>query len=64
MNVDERIEKLTERHEAMAQSVELMGHNIDNLISAINKDADNIRALTRIAEIHEHRIGRMEDGRT
>ena len=52
-----RIEKLTERHEALAQSVELMGHNINNLILAINKDAENIRGLVRIAEMHEQRIG-------
>jgi hypothetical protein len=53
MTVDQRIERLTERHEALAQSVELMGHNINSLISAINKDAENIRGLVRVAELHE-----------
>jgi hypothetical protein len=56
MTIDERIERLTERHEALTLSVELMGHRINEVITAINKDAENIRGLTRIAELHEHRI--------
>jgi archaellum component FlaC len=62
MTFEERIEKLTERHEALAQSVELMGHRLDTIITAINQDAENIRALTRIAEMHERRIENLEDG--
>jgi hypothetical protein len=71
MTIDERIERLTERHEALTFSVELMGHRVDGaitaineVISAINKDAENIRALTRIAEMHEHRISGLEDGQS
>ena len=64
MTIDERIERLTERHEALTESVELMGHRIDEVITAINKDAENIRALTRIAEMHEHRISDLEDGQS
>jgi hypothetical protein len=53
MTFEERIEKLTERHEALAQTVGLMGHRLNTIIEAINKDADNIRGLARIAELHE-----------
>jgi len=53
MTVDERLEKLTERHEALAQSVEI-------LLSAVREDSENIRALARIAEIHEHRLPPLE----
>jgi archaellum component FlaC len=64
MTIDERIEKLTERHEALAQAVELMGQitgqRINDVITAINKDAENIRALVRIAEMHEHRLTDLE----
>ncbi len=63
MTIEERIERLTERHEALTQSVELMGHRINEVITAINKDADNIRGLTRIAELHEHRLSNLEEGR-
>jgi len=57
-----RIERLIERHEALAQSVELMNHQIENLVSAASQDAENIRALARIAEIHERRLTSLEGG--
>jgi hypothetical protein len=67
MNIDERIERLTERHEALAQSLELLSHevretrvNVESLLAAVRIDADNIRALARIAEIHERRLTDLE----
>ena len=45
MTIDERLEKLAERHEALAQSVELLLKNSEH-------DGENIRVLARIAEIH------------
>jgi hypothetical protein len=51
MTVDERIEKLTERHEALAQSVELLtlsiheqGDNIDKLLAASAAQGAHIEA--------------------
>lgn len=44
MTIDERLERLTARHEALTQTVELI---------ASKQDGENIRALARIAEIHE-----------
>jgi hypothetical protein len=61
MTFEERLERLLERHEALAQTVELQGHRIDQLIAATQQDAENIRALARIAEIHEHRLTHLED---
>ncbi|HUI79649.1 MAG TPA: hypothetical protein VLY24_17105 [Bryobacteraceae bacterium] len=50
------IERLTQRQEALAQSVELMQHHWEErwtkMASALQQDAENIRALARIAEIH------------
>lgn len=67
MTIDERIERLTERHEALSQAVELMGQitgqRINDVITAINKDAENIRALARIADAHQQRIEHLEEGR-
>jgi prefoldin subunit 5 len=64
-----RIDRLIERHEALAQSVELMNHQIGDLSSQIGdltgaarQDAENIRALARIAEIHERRLTSLEGG--
>jgi archaellum component FlaC len=56
MTIDERLDRLTERHEALTQSVELLAIETRELKSAIAQDAENISTLARIAEIHERRI--------
>jgi uncharacterized protein YjgD (DUF1641 family) len=63
MNIDERLEKLAERHEAFAQSVELLAQTaqsqqgtMDKILEAIRRDGENIAALARIAESHDRRI--------
>jgi hypothetical protein len=67
MPIDERLEKLTERHEALAQSMELFRHdvqqdaeNIRLLLRTAQADGENIRSLARIAEIHERRLTDLE----
>ena len=62
MTIDERLERLTERHEALTQSVEMMNHQIAELVSAVKQDGENIRTLARIAEIHERRLRTLEGG--
>jgi hypothetical protein len=53
MTIDERIEALTARHEALTMNLEQMSRDRE-------RDAENIRALVRIAEIHERRLTRLE----
>jgi hypothetical protein len=67
MNNDEKLEKLTERHDALAQSMELhrhdmvqLGEKIRSLVRNAEVDGENIRALARIAEIHERRLTSLE----
>jgi len=64
MTIDERLERLAERHEAMAQSMELMQQIWEQrwtqIAAAIQQDAENIRALARIAAIHERRLSHLE----
>ncbi|MBV9404533.1 MAG: hypothetical protein JO211_04260 [Acidobacteriaceae bacterium] len=76
MTIDERLERLTERHEALTQSVEMMNHQIGELVAkskqdtetirqlvrAVEQDGENIRGLARIAEIHERRLSSLEGG--
>ena len=76
MTFEERIERLTERHEALTQSVELMHvesvehtkqidkqtKEIELLLSKAERDGEHIRALVRIAEIHERRLTHLEGG--
>jgi hypothetical protein len=59
MNIDERLDRLTDRHEALTQSVELLRGTVEELRGTVEElsraaalDAENIRALARIAEIH------------
>jgi len=74
-NIDERLEKLTERHEALIQTVELiaamqrdsaarfdfLSRDIQDLKTTAQQDGENIRALARIAELHHERLSRLED---
>ena len=77
MSFEEGIERLKERHEALTQSVELLlisqretaslvranTENIGKLVEVSNRDAIDIAALVRIAEIHESRITGLEGER-
>lgn len=64
MTIDERLEKLTERHEALTQAVELMAaENRDrdrNWGKQMGDVMEGIARLLHVAEIHEHRIERLE----
>jgi archaellum component FlaC len=62
MTIDERIERLTERHEALAQTVESLGIDIRDLKEVAAKSLDSVNALLRIAESHERRITSLEGG--
>ena len=73
MTPEERYEKLDQRIEAIAMNLELtvsmaqasearMEKLIERFFAAVEKDAENIRALARVAEIHEHRLSDLEGG--
>ena len=70
MNIDERIERLTERHEALAQSVELLVAE-NRQTAAENQQRDRrlgeimeaTGRLVHVAEIHQHRLNELENGR-
>ncbi len=53
MNIDERIEVLT-------MNLELALREIETLRDTAKQDGENIRALDRIAEIHERRLTAIE----
>ena len=63
MTIDERLEKLTERHEALTQTVELLAAD-NREMAAENKMRDQrlgqimegIARLLRVAEAHEERL--------
>ena len=71
MTDEERFSKLDARIEAIAMNLELtasMAHAnevrmekfMEKILTVVEKDAENIRALARIAEIHVHRLSDLE----
>jgi hypothetical protein len=67
MNIDERFDRLTERHEALAESLQLLTADVQSLAQSVKEHdrvlrghADLIGDLARIASAHEQRIGRLE----
>jgi hypothetical protein len=60
MTIDERLDRLTERHEALTQSVELLLRTTEVNSAQIAKNATHIAALVRFAESHETRISGLE----
>jgi acyl-CoA reductase-like NAD-dependent aldehyde dehydrogenase len=53
MTFEDRLDILKERHEALTQNVNLLAIETREMMSAISQDTQTIRALARIAEIHD-----------
>lgn len=60
MTIDERLDRLTERHEALTQTVELLAGDLRGLTTKVDHLTDAVNALVRVAEIHDRRISRLE----
>lgn len=63
MTIDERIERLTGRHEALLQTVELMVAENRQRDRRMGEIMEGIARLVHVAEIHERRITELEGGR-
>jgi septal ring factor EnvC (AmiA/AmiB activator) len=73
-NIDQRLDRLTERHEALTQTVELIAAaqlksderlekvtaDIAKLAALMSQTDKFINRLAHIAEAHEQRLDRME----
>ena len=69
MTLDERIEALVMSVELVTKDVEglrgkfeTLGAAVERLYATAQQDGENIRALARIAEIHERRLTDLEGG--
>jgi archaellum component FlaC len=60
MTIDERIEALTMSVELLTREVETLRDTMTKLVTAAA--GENIRALARIAEVHERRLTDLEGG--
>ncbi len=61
MTIDERLDRLTGRHEALTQSVELLLRESQEHTRQVAALRDASATLLRIAQIHENRISGLED---
>jgi archaellum component FlaC len=64
MDIDERLERLTQRHEALTQTVELLTKDLSDMKVLVNDIAEGTARLLHVAEIHEKRISRLEDAKS
>ena len=60
MTIDERLEKLVERHEALTQSVEILVIEGRETKALVREMVDGIRDLTTIVRSHEQRLDGLE----
>lgn len=60
--INEGIERLRARHEALAESVEMLLATTREHTRQLEMDGEHIRALVRVAEMHERRITDIEGG--
>ena len=66
MNIEEKLEKLVERHEALTQSVELIASLQQDVEKESKKTTVEIRKLARLVRVivldHESRLVELEGG--
>lgn len=60
MTIDERLDRLTARHEALTQSVELLTKDVRDLTVLVNDIAQGTARLLHVSEVHEARLSRLE----
>ena len=60
--VERALERLAERHEALAQTVEIIAGMQRQNETVVAQALDAINRLARIAESHERRIDGLEQG--
>ena len=61
MTIDERLERLTERHEALTQSMELFRHDMAEMrAAAAERDAKTDQRISRILDLAEKQAGNID----
>lgn len=60
MTFDERINRLTERHEALTQTVGLIAHQLGDVTKLVTDIAEGTARLLRLAENHGRRLDKLE----
>ncbi len=61
MSIDERLDRLTERHEALTPSVEMLTSDLHEMRGIVVQILGGIDKLANVTG-HERRLGRLENG--
>jgi archaellum component FlaC len=68
MTIDERLDRLTERHEALTLTVEIIAANLEKVTERLERLSDRVDAVTaavavlvRIVEAHERRLDNLDN---
>ena len=64
MDIDERLERLTQRHEALTPAVELLTKDLSDMKVLVNDIGEGTARLLHMAEIRDKRISRREDAKS
>ena len=62
MTIDDRLDRLTQRHEALTQSVEVLARDMQRLRHFSKDLADGTARLLHIAQLREQRMKRLQGG--
>jgi len=62
MTIDERLDRLTARNEALTQTLEPLTRDLQSIRDFSKDTAEGTARLLHIAQIHENRITRLEGG--
>jgi hypothetical protein len=60
--IQKKLDEMAARQQYHDEAFERTDAELKRILEAIDKDAENIRALARIAEIHNQRLERLENG--
>lgn len=60
MNIDERLDRLTERQEALTQTVKLLTRDFQSVRDFSRDIAEGTARLLHVAQIHDPRLSRLE----
>jgi len=60
MTIDERLDRLTERHEALTQSVEILARTRHEHSQQIADIMEAAARLLHVAQVHEQGLSRLE----
>lgn len=64
MTIDERLERLTERHEALTPTLEHLARQGEEQNSRIDRLIGGMELLVEVVREHEHRVDGLEPGRS